>query len=98
MVGCCVVIVSGDGHIVGTGTDFEQGFPAGMDLQGMQEMRAKDRAWRDVFNGLCHPDVAKAITGPEMLTGTLSRAIERQCGYTVKVMAMDTEGSGEPTP
>ena len=91
MKGCCVVVTSKDGHVVGTGTDFDQGYPAGVDLQHMQEMRAKDRAWRDVFNGLCHPDIAKAITGPEMLTGTVSRAIERQCDYTVKVIVMETE-------
>ena len=61
MKGIIVIITSPDGHVQGVAGNFEQGSPGGMRTKDMQEMRARDKAWRQVFDAHCSDDVAKAL-------------------------------------
>ena len=53
MNGVVVIITSPDGQVQGVAGDFNQSKPGGMRLEVMQEHRAKDKAWRHVFDGHC---------------------------------------------
>ena len=60
--GTVCVVTNPSGDVFATGVDVEQGRPAGWTLEDMQQRRAEAAAWRDAFNGGCHPDMAAAIT------------------------------------
>ena len=71
MTGTVCVITNAAGQAFATGIDVEQGRPAGFSLTDIQEDRAKAAAWRDVWAGACHPDVARAISESYSASRTL---------------------------
>ena len=76
--GVVVIITSPDGHVQAVAGDFNQGAPGGMRIEDMQENRAKDKAWREVFEGHCSGYVGKAIKSDQFAMRQVSASLRTQ--------------------
>lgn len=64
--GAVVVVISPNGDVLGTGTDFSRSGYGGFKLHKAQWMRANQRAWTSAIRGLMSPSIAKCLTEYEI--------------------------------
>ena len=95
MQGTVCVVTNPDGEVFAHGVDVEQGKPAGWTLENIQEMRAEATAWRDAFNGGCHPDMAAAITAHRMTAEAVAREM-RDRGWKATFRTFDLPERADP--
>ena len=90
--GVLVIITSAKGRVQGVGSDFNRGSPGGMTQREIQEMRAEDKAWRDVVVNLCAGELAEAIMSEGMTIRSIGRKL-RGSGWkmTVKDIGYEDE-------
>ena len=61
MKGVIAIVSSPDGNVKGVAGDFKKGSPSGFTDRDMQEYRALEKAWRDVFYNHCSDFVSNAL-------------------------------------
>ena len=92
MNGVVVIITSPDGQVQGVAGDFNQSKPGGMRLEVMQEHRAKDKAWLEVFDGHCGDYVYKAIRADQFtMRGIAARLRAQGWKETIRHMSIGEE-------
>ena len=92
--GVLVIITSAKGLVQGVGSDFNHGPPGGMTQREIQEMRAEDKAWRDVVVNLCAGELAEAIMSEGMAIRSIGRKL-RGSGWKLTVEAIGYEEGEE---
>ena len=88
--GVIAVISSPEGYVQGVGSDFNESYPMGFTKRDMQEMRARDQAWRDVVKNLCSNQISDAI----LSDSSMMRSIDQSCrrtGWRVTIKNMGYE-------
>ena len=64
--GVVCTIANQDGEVVGSGHDFSENRPGGFSIKEMQEIRAKEAAYKNFFSENCSNDISEVINDHQL--------------------------------
>lgn len=85
--GVTVLICDAEGRSMGCASDFDRTTPGGFSLRETQEIRARDRAWRDVLVNCCHGDIAGVVAQSYSAREAVRTGLLRSKGWREHMIA-----------
>lgn len=81
LCGIVAVLISPDGRVVGRGSNFDHGYPAGFTLPEAQAMRAEAEMRRDFIIGACNGYVSEAMQDYD-----IQQLVKRMNGFRTEII------------